>query len=658
MKKENSPDIPHTEPTPGLSWARRRSFWIALAALIVIQLCLTFYFERPHVVFSNQPNAWLDFDTHIEQTYGVVDALDQFGKAWSYQSKLLAGFPHGTIFDADNKGWELLTFGLWKLGMPKGMAFNMYILLAHLMVPWIAFFAARLFGQNRQTALLAATMALSLWFFDAYPRWIWWVGMTAYGIAGYFFLLPLALFYRYLKDHKWRHLALLTVCLSIGHVNHPYIFVILVFPMLVLYIRRFKQLPIRHHMGFLTCALITIAVNSYWLITALRFWHYILNSAFYCQSTISYLFTDYLGMLKEPLVTGVIGSTTAFRFLFIIAAIIGLYYWRRESDDRFLCFTTGIVAMLGLAYLGGYNLAFSQIQPYRHAMPAMYFSIIPAAAFFERLWRSDSLRKLPRLFYAIGAIGLVVVIPGLARDMLYYFPDHIPISTFPQPEDEMALKRTNHDIDGVVGPHMDFRHEKTFEDFDDVVKWLNENDKQDGRILVEWWILGEHLSWRTESHILGGFLERNLDHAAANVFRREYDDGPLSHMELEKFFTDYAVKWVLTSHPDLDFIERNKDLLEPVGHIPPVHRLYATKVKVSFFAENHGEIDSSMNRIAVTNTDPDKDVVLRFHWMDMLVCSEGCSLSRETIEGDPVGFIRIAAPHPADFTIVNAYEYP
>ena len=29
---------------------------------------------------------------------------------------------------------------------------------------------------------------------------------------------------------------------------------------------------------------------------------------------------------------------------------------------------------------------------------------------------------------------------------------------------------------------------------------------------------------------------------------------------------------------------------------------------------------------------------------------------REPVLGDPVGFIRVPAPHPPDFSIVNAYD--
>jgi len=47
--------------------------------------------------------------------------------------------------------------------------------------------------------------------------------------------------------------------------------------------------------------------------------------------------------------------------------------------------------------------------------------------------------------------------------------------------------------------------------------------------------------------------------------------------------------------------------------------------------------------------------VLRFHWLETFVCRPDCRLRREPVDADPVGFIRVEAPHPADFVIENGY---
>ncbi|MBW2262944.1 MAG: hypothetical protein JRG91_13285 [Deltaproteobacteria bacterium] len=62
-----------------------------------------------------------------------------------------------------------------------------------------------------------------------------------------------------------------------------------------------------------------------------------------------------------------------------------------------------------------------------------------------------------------------------------------------------------------------------------------------------------------------------------------------------------------------------------------------------------------MNRIEVTGSDPNSDLVLRYHWLETLVCTPDCSITREPVLDDSVGFIRIPAPHPADVVVENGY---
>ena len=65
-------------------------------------------------------------------------------------------------------------------------------------------------------------------------------------------------------------------------------------------------------------------------------------------------------------------------------------------------------------------------------------------------------------------------------------------------------------------------------------------------------------------------------------------------------------------------------------------------------ARGRGEVRASTNRIEVTGSNPDRPVVLRFHWMEQLVCEPDCTIERKPDKLDPVGFIKIPAPHPAE----------
>src|SRR5262249_7495015 len=148
-------------------------------------------------VLSKVPLQGDDFDLHIGQTYRVLQGLDGWGKGWVYDVQLLAGQPEGTIFDADNKGCELFTFALWKLGVDKATAFNLFVWLCSALAPLLVFAAARVFGFSAWASLLSAALGSALWFFDSFCHWVWFVGMFSYGLASYLALLPLAFFHRF-----------------------------------------------------------------------------------------------------------------------------------------------------------------------------------------------------------------------------------------------------------------------------------------------------------------------------------------------------------------------------------------------------------------------------------------------------------------------------
>jgi hypothetical protein len=645
-----------TEDAPANSpWYKRRAYGIAILALIICQLSLILYFEPPSIIFSAEPNSWLDYDTHIEQTWRAIEAMDVWGKSWSYDPHLLAGNPNGTVFAADNKGWDLWTFTLWKLGVPKGMAFNLFILLAHLMVPWIVLVSARLFDLDRWSALIAAWLGMFLWYFDAFPRWTWWCGMVAYGIAGYFVLLPLGLFYKYLKEKRKIHLLLLAMALSAVHLIHPYAFVILVVPMLTFYFLSRKQLLWRHHMGVFGVALFVIAVNSYWLIPAIKFWPYMaiaVEDGVYAQSSPAFILSDYLGLLKDPMATGFMLSCTGFRFICFIGGTLCLISWRKNRDSRFLPFALGIGALLCITYFLGSTALFTYIQPYRHIMPAMYLATIPAAAFLGQVRLEKPFAKTSWLTLALLGLGIMLVFSNLAREVIYFFPNLLPDPNL-SAEDVRELQRVNPDVTGVTNRQMFFRHKKTFPDFNAIARALKNHDDGSGRVLVEWEILGEHLAWRTDSQILGGFRLRNLQHAYSNLFRR-YDEGPITREQAREHLIDYAIRWAIFSGPRHE-LESYTELMKPIGVIPPAHRIYETKVPVSFFALNNGQVKATLNRLAVTGTNPKEDVVLRYHFLDTFVCNPDCQVQLEPIKYNPVGFIRVPAPHPADFVIENGY---
>ncbi|MCU0689821.1 MAG: hypothetical protein MUF54_00330 [Polyangiaceae bacterium] len=629
-----------------LAALRRHAYALAVIVVVLLVLLVFVQVERNAPIFSGQPLTWIDFDTHAEQTWRVTEALDRFGKSWAYDVQQLAGYPTGTVFDADNKGWELWTYALWKLGLSRAVAFNLFVFLAHLLLPAVVFLCARLFRLDRWEALLAVVLACGVWFFDGLARWSWYSGAVSYSIVCYLFMLPIALLYAHLRTGRRWLLVPLTVTMAAGHLIHPSTFILLVVPMTAQYARAFRRLRPGQHAGILLVALLTIAANAWWLLVAFRFAHYLTDHEPFFVGKLHHVLLDMGGLIDELTRTGLVGNRTGFRFLALIAAACTLVMWRRDRDDRLLPLGSGIGVLVGLAYVGGYFWLFRQVQPHRNVVPAALLASLPAAAFFGMLCKRRAFAGASVLARAALGIATFLGASHLAKDVLYFLPKVVP-NVPALPTGEVM------DITAYGFPeHRDFRHYPPDEQFDLVSAWVAEHDDGQSRFLVEWWVLGEHLLWRTHAQVLGGFRERNLAHTAANLFDR-YPAADVADDVLASYLESYAVRWVIMTQP-MPLFEGKEHVLQKVADVG-MHRIYRTKVPVDLVQEGGGRVSAALNQIQVRASEPDRDVVLRFHWLETLVCEPGCSVVREPRTDDRVGFIRIPAPHPADFAVVNRY---
>lgn len=637
------PGVPEHTTRP-----RHRAFALALLGVLGLHLACFLYFLPPSVWWTDAPMTGVDFETHIAQVWRVLEGLDGWGRTWVYDVRLLAGYPHGVLFDADNKGWELWTYLVRNLGASQGLAFNLFVVVAHWLVLPVVFTSARLFGLGRGGALLAAAMGSLLWYFDSFSHWCWWVGMVAYAFASYLCLLPLALFWRWLQDRRpWQAVAA-ALTLGLAHLVHPYSFFILAAPMLALWVYHWRRLGLRGHAIVVAIAVTTVAMNAWWLAVDLRFWHYILDSGFFGQSGAQFILADLFGLLLDSATSGMIGTRTAFRVLFVAAAILALVWWRRERDPRFVPFAAAMLTLAALSYLGAYAWIFRQIQPYRHTLPLGFMAIVPAAAALTTAIKRglfNNLGRAPKLALVLLAIPAA---QHLISDILYYAPKAVP---------KVAPLYNNGWIPITsqgFGEQPDYRHRPIDEQYDSVVDWVRAHDDGQSRFLIEEPSIGEQLTWRTDAQILGGFIYRNLAHSNANLFRRR-KEGIASDAELRAYFETYAVSHVIITRPGKSW-DRRLAVLEFTAQIGP-HRVYRTKITPQLIATGGGKVEASTNLLRVTGSDPNQDLVLRYHWLETLTCAPDCTISRAAIDSfDPVGFIKIPAPHPADLEVRNAYR--
>jgi len=633
----------------------RAAIIVAGAAVLGLHALAVHHFVPFEAVFGGKMLHGGDYDTHIGQTLRVVEGLHGWGKSWVYDVKLLAGQPEGTIFDADNKGWEVWTYLLLRSGVSLTTAFNSFVWLAMFGAPVIAFIAARLFGLGAAASVLAGAMASTLWFFDSFCHWSWWIGMVAYGFASYFALLPLALFHRFIEHGSWRAAGACAVINGIAHLLHPYSFFMLVVPMLALYLRARGRLSRRAHVGVGLIGVVTVAMNVYWLLPAFAHWHYILDSAFYGATGFRHLLADFFNLLLDPDDSGVIGTRAGFRFLYLGLAIAGLVLMRARRDPRVLPLGAALITLFTLGYLGTYIPGALQLQPYRHVLPLGFFATIPAAAFCELLWRERPFAGLVLPAKAVLVVAAMIGVQHLIGEALYFTPRLVPHPDALIHGDPSPLSAY-----GFLAPVRERAHVHygvppaawVDSDVDAVVDWVRGNVPAGSRVLAETMSLGERIAWKTDAEVMGGFRERNVQHALANFFRR-HGSRPVAGEELVKYLRAYGIGWIITLTQREDF--DTNEQLEKLPDIGP-WKIYRTRFAVSPFVQGRGQLRATTNSIQVFGTPADQDVVISYHWHESLRCTPGCRVERSPIRYDPVGFIRVPAPHPADFIIYNSYR--
>lgn len=634
--------------------AKHAWLWGFAALLTTVHIGLTQFFVPMGAVIADEPLHGIDYDLHIGQVFRVADALERWGKSWSYDVQLVAGQPEGTITDAGSKGWELWTYALGRLGVSRAHGFNSFVLFVMWTSPLLIFLAARCFELSAGSSLLAAAMSSTLWFFDSHLHFVWFVGMTSWCGASGFALLTLGLFQRWLRERRSVYAAAGGALLAVTLLVHPYTFFVLLLPMAASYVGAFRRLRPIDHWTVLAMACFAIAANFYWLHNAVKHWHYILDSSVYAQADPEYFLCDLFDVLCSGADTGIIGTRTGFRFLYLALAVAGLALWHRERDWRWLPVFCGIVPLYGVAYLGGFVPGMQQTQPYRQITPAMLLSTLPAAAFVSRIYARRALAESPRaLRIALGVVGAVLAIQFASNQVLYFFPDSIreptPLAVrqpfvskagFPWRSDRPSqmLYRVPHSNDLEYGAQT-------------VVRWLENNVPRGSRMLVEGSVMGERLAWRSGFEVLGGFFERNLKHVDANYFRG-HRGLPVVPAEFAHYLRTFGVEWVVKDRKDFEGLS---DLLQRKAIVSGRY-IYRTKITSDRVLEGGGATRASANRIEVTGSTPSVPLLLAYHWHEALRCRPDCRVERARIDIDRVGFIRVPAPHPSDVVIWNSYE--
>ncbi|MDD9969852.1 MAG: hypothetical protein OXR73_26635 [Myxococcales bacterium] len=629
---------------------------LAVASVLGLHTALVLGAFPWEVATRGRPVTGGDYDTHIGQTYRLIQSLEGWGQTWCYDVSLLAGHPANTIFDGDNKAWSLLAYWLNKAGLTRGQAFNVFPFVSALSVPLIVIAAGMLLGMPLGTAALAGGLASMLWNFDSFARWLWWVGMNAFAYGAVLLLLPLSMFVR-MASRPTAPWAIATgIALGLCHLVHPFVFFVLAPAMGTLYAVHARAYSVAQHVFVAVVAAITLAINAPWILVALAHWDYILDSAFFVQGGLATLIADFLNILHDPTDTGVVGTRTGFRFLCLALAAVGLAHWRRSHDARFLPIAVTVGTGLFFAYLGRYVPLANQMQPYRHVLPAAFAATLPAA--WTVVWASrqrpfSGLRMELRALYWIVVVGTCL---HLWNDARYFFVGMLP-DVKPLMEGDPSPLYAHGHVDAL-----DFTlpHSPMVDGYGDrVAMWVGRHVASGERLLVEDIALGERLAWqalarRSGVEIVGGFRERNLVHAFANVFR-PYQGRVIPEARMAEYLDTYAIDRIVAHHEHPEFARMPKTLERT--HVIAGRTIYRNLRPHARVQRGGGHVAASMNRLEVRGSDPSEPVWLAYHYHPALRCKPDCQVQRRAIALDRAGLIAVPAPHPSDFVIYNGYSF-
>lgn len=631
--------------------------WAAPLILALVHVALTMYFVDVRALLAGEALQGEDYDLHAGQVFRFLEAVERFGEPWSYDVSLVAGQPEGTILDAGTKGWEVWTYVLHRLGLDEGTAFNSFVLVVMLAAPAVVWCAGYLFELSAGARLLAAALTTLLWFFDSFFHWVWWVGMVAYACSAFCGLLVLGLFHRFTSTRASTRWLLATgIALTMVLLIHPYAFFVLAPSMLGMYLRATRSWTHRVHAALGVMVACVLASHAWWLLPAYAHFDYVLDSAYYAQGGARYLFFDFVNLLRSGDDTGVIGTRTAVRIACLGLAIVQLRAWHRAGDRRALPLGLALGAGTGLAYLGVYLPGLSHTQPYRHVLAAGLTATLPAGALLSTAWaHRRALTAAPACLGGAVVVALLLA-QHLAGEIAYFLPrvlptPHAAYDGAKSPLSPYGFLTVDAGPSGHV--HYGLPHESSIGAAGaELVSWVGANIPRGARILIEPGPLGERIARTTEIEVIGGFRERNLLHARASFFRR-FGERTASQEELALYLRELGIGWVIAGTPRREF-EEARGLLEPLRAVGG-YSIYRVAFPVSPILRGGGTLEASTNQITITASAPEEDLVLAYHFHELLRCAPACQVLREPSRFDEVGFIRIPAPHEPSLRIFNGY---
>ncbi len=621
---------------------------IALLVLLTIGLAAqgVLLFDPVSGLLDGRPILTNDFSI---LTYQCETAQRFFAKdrtIWGYDPYFMAGYPLDFVWNS-NVFLQLLS--LVSLPGSSASVLKAFVLFCSMIAPLLLYCTCRNFSLSVRASLIGAALGCTYFRAGLLVMYLA-VGMVTACLVSLMSLYTLSLVHRAVNENSWRPWALLFLCTPVVFLIHKTALVTVAFPVALYVVFHSHTMTPKKMLAFVALALAVCLANSFWLVPFLTFVHYktlLTDTLFWQNRDILRPLWDLVSIhqhIGQSVSRYKVGLLLTHDLL-VVAGILGLVRWRRNSDTtRTRSYVIILAYFFLLSYYGSFLKILQSLDPSRY-IPILYLLLIPPAARgIEAFWegfiqqKPDAYRTKLWL-WVVGVFLLLNLLPNLSWSVLgkgRLRTQHTPVEQ-------------------------------------NLLAWIKEATDTQARILIEdSGFFDRHsrglvyassyfpalVPLLTGRALIGGpypyiFIKHHYASFRDGIFL-ERDIDTYSLEELKKAFDLYNIRWIVCwSSRAVRAFNAYPDYLVPKERFGKFNT-YEVRRTPSYFISGSGRLAFDYNEIRLTDVHGGAhgDVIISFHWMETLYVDPAGRMEPLMLDRDPIPFIRIVDP-PLNLTIRN-----
>lgn len=607
----------------GGGWGGRRSR--ILAVIFAAHLVATLFFFPPEDIINDRPVVTLDHALHYYQAHRAREVFAEHLRCHTYDPYFMAGYPGGTVLDADSKGveiWCALTRPL-----DTARAYKFFIVAGHLLLVFSIFAGSRRLGFGVEESIFGLLLLLACWHWGRpYISEFRFGGMFAYIFVIHLSFYVAGLFRSVLRGER---AAWFYVVGPVAFFIHPGALVLLPVPFLALMLTERRSVPpgparrtwdlriLRRLAAW--CALV-IVVNIFWIVPLVRYIDIKTPSVEFFQ--LEGLAGLAALMLKR-------GNLPALGLIALaIAGLVELARSRRIGIAAAPAW--GALFLFLIAAFGIYLPLIDQLEPGRFVVPAIVF-LAPLAgtgcmALIGRGAKALGILSAAGAARTAVAILLLVAAPffGLASSRAFY----------------------RHTVGTTLTPEVK-----------EMLQVLNDNIDRSGRLMIEdgpAWNYGDAflvsmIPLHTGVEQIGGpypfaFIRHNFSNFV-NCRAFGKDLGGLEAERLKEYLELYNVHWIVTASGSCRDIIRAGGVAREIWSSRNF-TLWEVHDRSTFTDRAGVRVEASYGRLRVVidpvaRLEEDGSVLLKYHWDRGMRVKPPARIYPNPVLDDPVPFVRL-----------------